>query len=66
LPSLPSLFPLLNNEISIMESKYETIQTTDEYAFGILNGNVWKIELENYITKIKQHSDIEHLKYLFI
>jgi hypothetical protein len=73
LPSLPSLFPLLNNEISIMESKYKTIQTTDKYAFGILDGNVWKIELENYISKIKQHSDIkinegtyEHLNsYLF-
>ncbi|PKK68917.1 hypothetical protein RhiirC2_832902 [Rhizophagus irregularis] len=60
---LHSLFPLLYNKISIMESKYESIQITDEYAFGILDGSVWKIELENHISKIKlsfQDSDIKN------
>jgi hypothetical protein len=28
------------------------IQTTNQYAFGILDGNVWKIKVENVISKI--------------
>ncbi|GBC33432.2 hypothetical protein GLOIN_2v1826879 [Rhizophagus irregularis DAOM 181602=DAOM 197198] len=38
------------------------IQTTDKYAFGILNGNVWKIKLEENIPKINfssQDSDVQ-------
>ncbi|GET00350.1 hypothetical protein GLOIN_2v1874127 [Rhizophagus clarus] len=62
IPSLPSLLPLLNSKIrdSIIGSKYENIQTTDEYAFGILDGCVWKIKFEDYISEIKfsfQNSD---------
>ncbi|GET00349.1 hypothetical protein GLOIN_2v1874127 [Rhizophagus clarus] len=69
LPSLPSLLPLLSNKIQIMGSKYEYIQTTDEYAFGMLDGFVWKIKLEENISKIKfllQNSNekvIENSKY---
>ncbi|PKK59212.1 hypothetical protein RhiirC2_795153, partial [Rhizophagus irregularis] len=36
------------------------VQTTDKYAFGILDGNVWKIKLEENIPKINfssQNSD---------
>ncbi|GET00344.1 hypothetical protein GLOIN_2v1874127 [Rhizophagus clarus] len=53
LPLLPSLLPLLNNKIQIMGSEYDNIQTTDEYAFGISDGLVWKIKLEENISKIK-------------
>ncbi|PKY56495.1 hypothetical protein RhiirA4_476826 [Rhizophagus irregularis] len=38
-----------------------SVQTTDEYAFGILDGDVWKIKLEN-IPKINfssQNSDVQ-------
>ncbi|GET62243.1 hypothetical protein GLOIN_2v1874127 [Rhizophagus irregularis DAOM 181602=DAOM 197198] len=37
-------------------------QTTDKYAFGILDGNVWKIKLEENISKINfssQNSDVQ-------
>ncbi|PKY18723.1 hypothetical protein RhiirB3_492247 [Rhizophagus irregularis] len=38
------------------------VQTTDKYAFGILDGNVWKIKLEENIPKINfssQNSDVQ-------
>ncbi|RGB39332.1 hypothetical protein C1646_754650 [Rhizophagus diaphanus] len=38
------------------------VQTTDKYAFGILDGNVWKIKLEENIPEIKfssQNLDVQ-------
>ncbi|GET62241.1 hypothetical protein GLOIN_2v1874127 [Rhizophagus irregularis DAOM 181602=DAOM 197198] len=39
-----------------------SVQTTDKYAFGILDGDVWKIKLEENIPKINfssQNSDVQ-------
>ncbi|CAB4429415.1 unnamed protein product [Rhizophagus irregularis] len=39
-----------------------SIQTTDKYAFGILDGDVWKVKLEEIIPKINfspQNSDVQ-------
>ncbi|UZO16192.1 uncharacterized protein OCT59_007581 [Rhizophagus irregularis] len=63
-PSLPLLFPLLSSKIqdSIIGANYEIIETTEKYAFGMLDDNVWKIKLEEDISKINfpsQDSDVQ-------
>ncbi|GET00353.1 hypothetical protein GLOIN_2v1874127 [Rhizophagus clarus] len=57
LPSLPSMFPLLNNKIRTME--YENIRTTKKYGFGILDGFVWMINLSK--TKLLFQSSNERI-----
>ncbi|PKC75174.1 hypothetical protein RhiirA1_528989 [Rhizophagus irregularis] len=46
----------------ILQNLPSSVQTTDKYAFGILDGDVWKIKLEENIPKINfssQNSDVQ-------
>ncbi|RGB39333.1 hypothetical protein C1646_803737 [Rhizophagus diaphanus] len=54
------------NRLGLKDENLQTlpsnVQTTDKYAFGILDGNVWKIKLEENIPKINfssQNSDVQ-------
>ncbi|GET02375.1 hypothetical protein GLOIN_2v1790296 [Rhizophagus clarus] len=38
----------------------DNIQVTDKYIFGILDGNIWKFDLEKMISNIKTYDDLNN------